>query len=53
MQTSAPVHKPVHTPPDHPAVSPDLSGVLNTLVERLSAIEETLKHGGVQTSAPV
>jgi hypothetical protein len=33
--------------------SPDLSGVLNALVERLSAIEETLKHGGVQRSAPV
>lgn len=53
VQTSAPVHKPVHTPSDHPATSPDLSGVLNALVERLSAIEETLKHGGVQTSTPV
>jgi DNA-binding transcriptional MocR family regulator len=42
----APVQRPVHNHPDHPPPSPDLSGVLNALVERLSAIEETLKHGG-------
>jgi Winged helix-turn-helix DNA-binding len=46
------VHRPVHNHPDHPPPSPDLSGVLNALVERLSAIEETLKHGGVHKSAP-
>jgi len=57
VQRSAPslstVHRPVHTSPDHAPPSPDLSGVLNALVERLSAIEETLKHGGVQRSALV
>jgi hypothetical protein len=50
VQTHAPslstVHRPVHTSPDHPPPSPDLSGMLSALVERLSAIEETLKHGG-------
>jgi hypothetical protein len=39
------VHNPVHTPPAPSPVSPDLSGALNALVERLSAIEETLKQG--------
>jgi winged helix-turn-helix DNA-binding protein len=53
VQNYAPVHTPVHTHPDPPPASPDLSGVLSTLAERLSAIEETLKHGGVQRYAPV
>jgi hypothetical protein len=57
VQISAPpsgtVHTSVHTSPDHSPPSPDLSGVLNALVERLSAIEETLKHGGMYKSAPV
>jgi hypothetical protein len=53
VQHSAPVQRPVHTPLDPSPGSPDLSGVLNALVERLSAIEETLKHGGVQSSTPV
>ena len=48
-----PVQRPVHTPLDPSPGSPDLEGVLNALVERLSAIEETLKHGGVQSSTPV
>jgi hypothetical protein len=50
---SGTVHTSVHTSPDHPPPSPDLPGVLNALVERLTAIEETLKHGGVHNSAPV
>jgi DNA-binding transcriptional MocR family regulator len=57
VQISAPhtgtVHTSVQTSPDHAPPSPDLSGVLNALVERLSAIEETLKHGGVQKYTPV
>jgi DNA-binding Lrp family transcriptional regulator len=47
------VHHPVHTSPDHPPPSPDLSLVLNALVERLASIEETLKQGGVQKYTPV
>jgi hypothetical protein len=50
---SGTVHTSVHTSPDHPPPSPDLPGVLNALVERLTAIEETLKHGGVHNYAPV
>jgi hypothetical protein len=53
VHNSAPVQTPVHNHPDHPPASSDLSGVLNALVERLSAIEETLKQGGVQRTAPV
>jgi hypothetical protein len=57
VQRSAPhsgtVHTSVHTPPDPSTPSPDLSRVLSALVERLSAIEETLKHGGVQKYTPV
>jgi hypothetical protein len=53
VHNSAPVQTPVHNPPDYSPSSPDLSGVLNALVERLSAIEETLKHGGVHAYAPV
>jgi hypothetical protein len=49
----APVQRPVHNPPDQTPVSPDLPGVLSALVERLSAIEETLKQGGVQRFTPV
>jgi hypothetical protein len=49
VQNSAPpgaVHNTVHTPVDQPPASSDLSGVLNALVERLAAIEATLKQGG-------
>jgi hypothetical protein len=53
VQNAAPVQRPVHTPLDPSPGSTDLAGVLNALVERLSAIEETLKHGGVQSSTPV
>jgi hypothetical protein len=49
----APVQTSVHNHPDHPPPSPDLSGVLSALVERLSAIEETLKQDGVHRYAPV
>ena len=52
VQDYAPVQTPVHNHPDQPPPSPDLSGVLNALVERLSAIEETLKHVGVHNPAP-
>jgi Homeodomain-like domain-containing protein len=52
VQDSAPVQRPVHRPLDPSSGSPDLSGVLNALVERLSAIEETLKQGGVHNSTP-
>jgi hypothetical protein len=47
------VHNTVHTPLDSAPTSPDLSGVLTALVERLSAIEDTLKQGGVQRYTPV
>jgi DNA-binding transcriptional MocR family regulator len=39
VHNSAPpgaVHNPVHTSPDHPPPSPDLPGVLNALMERLT-----------------
>jgi hypothetical protein len=53
VQEYAPVQTPVHNPADQTPASPELSHVLNALVERLAAIEATLKQGGVHGSTAV